>query len=1120
MLSKNETAHLTYFRNSLADSIRATPDERVFDNAIQIYLSQIEGELTLHSEDVKLLSKRNSNDRPPLLNHHLTKRLDAVWAPYVWRLKPEHCQMRNGLPKWLTPLCIPVFIEESGVVLPDAMSTPWINRLLLMPVYPERLAVGTTESQDRYLASAQYNENTVTCLLDALKYCEDLYFTVCKTAPSNAQFTEHGYVLEDYGFLYAPDTRTSIVAPLIALYDACLRDSRVGGPFSAIANGIAGEGSNTALAEKYSSHLGHNDLQHPLSASQRVAMLEAQQSVALTLQGPPGTGKTAFATNLVCNEEVVQSLRSGRPTACILAPTNQAVSRALDLLFTNSRWTSATKSLAIQFSSGNDQDAKGDFHKLSFVQLNGIETHPLLREDFLPIALNDFISNASRHFNKQFTHSDLDSVASLLEAELKDKVTSFKNSYLANERIEAINRAIKIISNCTEKDTFLVWKTNLEETTRRQKNVHAKLELVIKHWIRFRDTSSVWLDVVASLPGIGDISLANRNINFFKKFEFGLGNIDYSDISLINSILKRIWHLSSTQLEVSIKTEQEANELLDEIMEIESISYIPDVVNCGMKSEEKIDRIRADIFSTAIRLKEANWIRKRVKDVHLFKGSNTAEPGKKELILSALLEYFVAIGTTLHSAPKVLSEISNGALRPYWEFFSLVIVDESGQVTPDIGITASHFGEKLVSLGDHMQIEPIWNLSASTDSGNALQAGLIQNPNEWMSLKATGITSSSGNLARYMSGVSNSRTLKEQFRSKPQIVNFLNDLCYQQSLIPMRSEASTLSFGICNILGMTDTSGGSKYNSSEAAAVALIVHQYISQWAETYQIEQKELSVGIVTPFVRQVEEINKFLREWGVSGCQVGTTHSFQGSEFDIVLFSPVEQCTVENRPFFDINKNMINVAVSRTKELCIIVGDVGSWKTGTLRATSYLLPYICTSEAIEVNIPLTMKSTFRALGGNATNHYKSLSQRDFGENLKKFLQKCNGLTLISCTGLSIDWINYSGILKSLEALINSSGNVIFLINTNRVEHENGASINKLIATLETSGANVFESNLIVDNYIWSERTLQFSIAGLFSGDSYNSFCELENIELLSLIERVPEDIKAKISNHLNIKG
>lgn len=1119
MLSKNDTSHLTYFRNSLADSIRATPDERVFDTAIQIYVSQVEDKLMLHSEDIRQISKRNHNDRA---TPHSTgaKRLDVIWAPYVWRLKPEHCQMRNGLPKWLTPLCIPVCIEESGEVIPDTQSTPWINRLLLMPVYPERLAVGTTESQDRYLASAQYNETTVTCLRDALNYCADLYFSVCKTTPVKALFEEHGYTLEDYGFLYAPDTRTSIVAPLIALYDACLRDNKVGRPFSEIVDGAASDAVSSPTAARFSNHIGHNDLQPPLSPSQRVAMLDAQQSTALTLQGPPGTGKTAFATNLVCNEEVAQaSSRIEYSTACIVAPTNQAVSRALDLLFTNARWTGATKSLAIQFTTGSDSESRSDINKLSFVQLNGIEAHPILREDFIPNALNNFVANATKHFERQYTRTDLDRLISDLELELKNKINSFQNSYLANERIEAVNRAIKIISNCTEKSAFFVWKENLSATIQRQRSVHDRLELVIKHWIKFRDTTSIWIDVVSTLPGIGEINTSNRNIAFFRKFEFGLGNIDYSNISLINNTLKRIWQLSSKQLNANVNLELEACNLISDIKEIEEISFIPDVVNNGIRNEEKVDRIRSDIFTTAIRLKEGRWIRNRLKDIHLFKGSNTAEPGKKELILRAILEYFVAIGTTLHSAPKVFGEVSNGALRPYWEFFSLVIVDESGQVTPDIGITASNFGTKFISLGDHMQIEPIWNLSASTDSGNALQAELIQNPKEWMTLKASGITSSSGNLARYMSSTTNSRILKEQFRSKPDIVDFLNDLCYQQSLVAMKAHDTTFSFAVCNVLGMTDSSGGSKYNSNEAAAVALTVHQNISQWAETYQIDQKSLSIGIVTPFVRQVDEIHKYLREWGVSGCQVGTIHSFQGSEFDIVLFSPVEQSAFESRPFFDSTKNMINVAVSRTKELFVLVGDVGSWKSGTLRATSFLLPYLSGAGALEINIPLTMKSSFRCMGGNAKETYKSLSQRDFGEHIKGAIQKCRGLTLVSCTGLSIDWINYSGILKSLETLINDSGNVIFLINSLKVELSNGASVSKLIATLETSGAYVFESNFIVDNYVWSDRGMHFSIGGLFSGDSYNSFCELDNIELMTILDRIPDDIKVKVTNHLNIK-
>jgi superfamily I DNA and/or RNA helicase len=86
--------------------------------------------------------------------------------------------------------------------------------------------------------------------------------------------------------------------------------------------------------------------------------------------------------------------------------------------------------------------------------------------------------------------------------------------------------------------------------------------------------------------------------------------------------------------------------------------------------------------------------------------------------------------------------------------------------------------------------------------------------------------------------------------------------------------------------------------------------------------------VGIITPYKDQERElINRFGYRLGQNNfskeSKIGTVHKFQGVEYKVIIFSMVISREQDTLSFINIDPSMINVAVSRSKEVFMVVGD-----------------------------------------------------------------------------------------------------------------------------------------------------------------------------------------------------
>jgi AAA domain/PLD-like domain len=261
----------------------------------------------------------------------------------------------------------------------------------------------------------------------------------------------------------------------------------------------------------------------------------------------------------------------------------------------------------------------------------------------------------------------------------------------------------------------------------------------------------------------------------------------------------------------------------------------------------------------------------------------------------------------------------------------LLIVDEAGQVSPEVGALPLALARQALVVGDIHQIEPVWSLGAATDRANLKKEGLQINQDQ---IESSGALASNGSLMKLGRQASaftredeKGLFLAEHRRCRKAIIQVCNDLVYRDRLIPRGPEPSNPilpPLGWANVRSPSRAQGGSRANPGEAEAIGDWLCRR-RQELEEYYHKALEKVVAILTPYSAQKGALRKSFEAHGISGSIIsGTVHALQGAEKEIVILSPVHTIEDGSLPYFDVKPNLINVAVSRAKHSFLVFGDM----------------------------------------------------------------------------------------------------------------------------------------------------------------------------------------------------
>ena len=116
--------------------------------------------------------------------------------------------------------------------------------------------------------------------------------------------------------------------------------------------------------------------------------------------------------------------------------------------------------------------------------------------------------------------------------------------------------------------------------------------------------------------------------------------------------------------------------------------------------------------------------------------------------LACVMPVFIS---TFHSLPKYMVCADNGEWdAPLYDAIDLLIVDESGQVSPELAIPSFSLAKQAILVGDVEQIEPIWSISDEYSSINLKRFGLVSSESDdrYAFLHENGFLSSSGSIMK------------------------------------------------------------------------------------------------------------------------------------------------------------------------------------------------------------------------------------------------------------------------------------------------------------------------------------------------------------------------------------
>ena len=481
-----------------------------------------------------------------------------------------------------------------------------------------------------------------------------------------------------------------------------------------------------------------------------------------------------------------------------------------------------------------------------------------------------------------------------------------ENSILCDvSDMEALLKAISDMEKKSEKIIKLEesW-TNLKEQIDLEQPIHSN-PVFIKNVLKEEEINTIE----------NSIKILNNNMEKSGFFS-GLKNI--SAIGNLKKILK-INHFEVNNENIStLKNELEFAKLIckarmieTEIQTIGNIHILSEQIR-NMKKKQK--RLAIDILKTKRRQALKSLMQDPIKRQRLFVHSKSLVERKKNLqnrLLETedfrpLLEAFPCWCVTTYAI--------SGSLPMKPGLFDVVIIDEASQCDIASCFPVLYRAKKAVVVGDDKQLPHLSFLEKAKEQSFLSQYGI----NDRYQLMWRFRTNSMFDLANYYS--MHPVLLDEHFRSLPPIINFSNKEFYGNRIKVMRRNDNSEKVLETVVVPDGKVDFDATRNLPEIEALVKRLHDIVAE--NERKNPDNPVSIGIISPFRAQVEQlkisVSKVLSEHMMEKHQIeiGTAHTFQGDERDIILISWAYANNSFPQSLIFLQKpNLFNVAITRAR-------------------------------------------------------------------------------------------------------------------------------------------------------------------------------------------------------------
>ncbi len=305
-----------------------------------------------------------------------------------------------------------------------------------------------------------------------------------------------------------------------------------------------------------------------------------------------------------------------------------------------------------------------------------------------------------------------------------------------------------------------------------------------------------------------------------------------------------------------------------------------------------------------------------------------------------LLEAFPCWAVTTYALSESLP------LKP--GIFDVVIIDEASQCDIASCFPAMFRAKKAVIVGDDKQLAHMSFLEKAKEQSFLSQYDI---PDRYQ-LMWRFRTNSVFDLANFYS--SSQILLDEHYRSPKEIIGFSNKEFYGNRIRVMKKNLPFKDKNVeLNIIKEAKVDLDSTRNMAEVESIMKKLLELIEQNKQN-NIKQ---TIGIISPFRGQVELIKKAVNQVLTGDVikrhkiEIGTAHTFQGDEKDIILLSfTLAENSHHQSLTFAQKPNLFNVAITRAREnlICFVSRESNSLFRGLLRNYLEYIKSIEQQEAI----------------------------------------------------------------------------------------------------------------------------------------------------------------------------
>lgn len=758
------------------------------------------------------------------------------------------------------------------------------------------------------------------------------------------------YLPSGSGLFELADNANATVRGILDLYDKLLAEEPDTPLLKQFTQPTRAAGTTDhRIEQEFARRLGHSNPNFPLAEHQRqvLAWLDATApGEVIAVNGPPGTGKTTMLLSAVAGLWVRAALRGEDPPVIVAASSNnQAVTNIIDAFgkdFANGqgpfagRWLPEVESFGVFLASySRRREAARGYQTEEFqAERETVAYFQRAKVVYLQAALEAFPNLAN---------ADLTSVVAALQKRMVGEAGKLSQIDQAKDARQAARVAQEV--NLGASPDAAEGELVKEVETRKA---------AVERLLAAQTALDQYLASESSLMGLFGF-LSSVKVKRALRARLAIGDLvsGLETAKRVPEIEDRILvdrRDADTTLKAAVESLASARTLRRDFQEAERNWSIAADAFGGSDDFAELERqadldVRFNLFLLATHYWEGRWLLAMEADLAAITGSH-GKNGKATVIprwQRRMMLTPCAVATFASLPGKMTYTRRDGgkwATEYLFNFIDLLIIDEAGQVLPEVAGASIALAKRALVIGDTQQIEPISSVPRPVDVGNLRNCGLLANDADIGTLTESGICSTSGSamrLAQQACRVSPYPELErglylfEHRRCYDEIISFSNALCYKGKLRPLRgkapADADLPALGYLHIDGRAFTSGSSRANPLEA--------QTIAAWLDTNRagLEARygkplEQIVGIVTPFSRQVREIrnacaSRKISVEGREGMTIGTVHALQGAERPVVIFSPVYSKHADGG-FIDASPSMLNVTVSRAKDSCLVFGDM----------------------------------------------------------------------------------------------------------------------------------------------------------------------------------------------------